>query len=159
MLCITESFSIAAGDLMVFCCAVLFSLHILVIDRFSPMVDGVRMSCIQFLLAGSLCLILAFIFEQPSWELLLLAWKPLLYAGVLSCGVGYTLQVVGQNGVEPTVASLILSLESVFSVLAGWVVLGETLTPRELGGCVLVFAAIILVQVAPNLQRKKRAVA
>ena len=156
LLCITESFTVSSGDLLVFCCAVLFSVHILVIDRYSPLVDGVRMSCLQFLVAGALCLALAFIFEEPCWADLLAAWKPLLYAGVFSCGVAYTLQVVGQNGVDPTVASLILSLESVLSVLAGWVILQETLSPRELLGCALVFAAILLVQVGPAMLSKRK---
>ena len=91
----------------------------MVIDRYSPLVDGVRMSCIQFFVAGGLSLLAALFFEDIQWSYVLAGWRPLLYAGALSCGVAYTLQVVGQNGVEPTVASLILSLESVFSVLAG----------------------------------------
>ena len=92
------------------------------------------------------CLIPAFIFEQPSLSSILAAWAPILYAGVLSCGVGYTLQIIGQNGMNPTIASLILSLESAISVLAGWLILGQTLSARELTGCAIVFLAIVLAQ-------------
>ena len=87
------------------------------------------------------------LFEHPSMSAVIAAAAPILYAGVMSCGVGYTLQVVAQNGVDPTIASLLLSLESVFSVLAGWVILGQKLSGRELFGCALVFAAVLLVQI------------
>ena len=127
-------------------CAGFFSLHILIIDYFSPKVDGVRMSCIQFLVCGILSMVMAFIFETPEVSVILSGWLPILYAGVLSCGVAYTLQIVGQKNMDPTVASLILSLESVFSVLAGWLILNQTLSLRELSGCVLMFLAIILAQ-------------
>ena len=145
-LCINGGFSIAKGDFYVILCAVGFSVHILVIDYFSPKVDGVRMSCIQFFVSGILCGIPALIFEQPKIPEVLSAWMPILYAGVLSSGVGYTLQIVAQKKTDPTVASLLMSLESVFSVLAGWVILGERLSGRETFGCVLVFAAVILAQ-------------
>lgn len=145
-LCINGGFSIARGDFYVILCAVGFSVHILVIDHFSPKVDGVSMSCIQFFVSGILCGIPALIFEQPQIGGMLSAWMPILYAGVLSSGVGYTLQIVAQKKTDPTVASLLMSLESVFSVLAGWVILGERLSGREMFGCVLVFAAVILAQ-------------
>ena len=147
MLCMTsESFSLSKGDFLVLICAGFFSLHILIIDYFSPKVDGVRMSCIQFFVCGVISTAIAFVFENPSFSAILSGWLPILYAGVLSCGVAYTLQIVGQKNMDPTVASLILSLESVFSVLAGWVILHETLSMRELFGCVLMFLAIILAQ-------------
>lgn len=146
LLCMTESFRLEAGDTLVLICALIFSVHIMVIDHFSPLADGVKMSCIQFLTCGVLCGICMFLFEKPSISMILAAWKPILYAGVMSCGVGYTLQIVGQKGMNPTVASLIMSLESVISVLAGFVLLGEVLSRRELFGCVLMFAAIILAQ-------------
>lgn len=146
MLCITDGFSIGKGDLLVLICAIFFSLHILVIDRFSPLVDGVKMSCIQFFVCGILCGIPALLFETIEFSSILAAWMPILYAGVLSCGVAYTLQIVGQKNMNPTVASLILSLESCISVLAGWILLHQKLTIRELFGCVLMFAAIILAQ-------------
>lgn len=146
LLCITESFSIGKGDFLVLICALLFSLHILVIDHFSPLVDGVKMSCIQFLVCGILSAIPAFLTENPSISSMLNAWVPILYAGVLSCGVAYTLQIVGQKGMNPTVASLILSLESCISVLAGWIILGQKLSAKEFLGCIIMFAAIILAQ-------------
>ena len=146
LLCITDGFSIGLGDVLVLICAVLFSLHILVIDHFSPKADGVKLSCIQFLVCGILSTILALVLEHPQISSILTAWLPILYAGVMSCGVAYTLQIVGQKNVNPTVASLILSLESCISVLAGWVILGQKLSAKELIGCVIMFAAIILAQ-------------
>ena len=147
MLCMTsESFSLSKGDFLVLICAGFFSLHILIIDYFSPKADGVRMSCIQFFVCGIISMIIAFIFEQPNLGAILSGWLPILYAGVLSCGVAYTLQIVGQKNMDPTVASLILSLESVFSVLAGWVILNQKLSGRELFGCGLMFLAIIMAQ-------------
>ncbi|WP_418746085.1 DMT family transporter [Frisingicoccus sp.] len=145
-LCMTDSLSFSKGDTMVLLCALVFSLHILIIDYFSPKVDGVRMSCIQFFVASIICGIPALILEHPQFSSLVAAWAPILYAGILSCGVAYTLQIVAQKNYDPTIASLILSLESVFSVLAGWVILHQALSPREILGCVLVFIAIILVQ-------------
>ena len=100
-------------------------MHILVIDYFSPKTDGVKLSCIQFLICGILSMIPALILEHPQISSILTAWLPILYAGIMSCGVAYTLQIVGQKNVNPTVASLILSLESCISVLAGWVILGQ----------------------------------
>lgn len=151
-LCITEKFSVGKGDILIFICALVFSVHILVIDYFSPKVDGVKMSCIQFFVCGIVSLPFMFGLETPRVSAMLAGIVPLLYAGVLSCGVAYTLQIVGQKNVNPAVASLILSLESCFSVLAGWLVLGERLSVREGAGCVLMFAAIILAQ----LPDKKR---
>lgn len=147
LLCITDSgFSIQKGDLLLLLGAVIFSFHILTIDYFSPKVDGVKMSCIQFFTCGILSMVCMFLFEQPQIGAILQAWMPIVYAGVLSCGVAYTLQIVGQKGMNPTVASLILSMESVISVIAGWLILHQKLSGRELLGCVLMFAAIILVQ-------------
>lgn len=146
LLCITEGFSIGQGDFLVLLCAVVFAIHILVIDYFSPKVDGVKMSCIQFFVCGLLSGVGMLIWETPNLHAILQAWMPILYAGVMSCGVAYTLQIVGQKGMDPTVASLILSLESVVSVIAGWFLLGQNLSIRELSGCVLMFAAIILAQ-------------
>lgn len=148
-LCMTEQLSVGRGDLYVLGCAVVFSLHILLIDYFSPRTDGVKLSCIQFFVCGILALVPALLGERPQISAILAAWAPLLYAGVLSCGVGYTLQVIGQKGLDPTVASLILSLESLFSVLAGWLLLGQSLSAREIGGCILMAAAIVLAQLRP----------
>lgn len=146
LLCITDGFSIGKGDILVLICAVLFSLHILIIDYFSPKVDGVKMSCIQFFICGVLSAIPALIFEHPQLSAFHGAWGAILYAGVMSCGVAYTLQIVGQKNMDPTVASLILSLESCISVLAGWIILGQKLSMREIIGCVVMFAAIVLAQ-------------
>lgn len=141
-----EGFSLGKGELLLLICSVLFSLHILVIDHFSPLTDGVKMSCIQFLVCGILSAIPALLFEAPAISDILNAWLPILYAGVFSSGIAYTLQIVGQKDMNPTVASLILSLESCISVLAGWVILDQSLSFREIWGCVLMFAAIILAQ-------------
>lgn len=146
LLCITDGFAIGKGDLFVLICSFLFSFHILVIDYFSPLVDGVKMSCIQFFVCGIVSGIPALLTETIVWENILQAWMPILYAGVMSCGVAYTLQIVGQKNMNPTVASLILSMESCISVLAGWMILDQKLTSRELFGCVLMFAAIVLAQ-------------
>ena len=154
-LCMKGGFSLGGGDLLVLICAVAFSVHILVIDHFSPLVDGVRMSAIQFLVAGLMCSVPMFLWEQPQPAVILSAWAPILYAGVLSCGVAYTLQILGQKGADPVVASLLLSLESVFSVLAGWVILGQALSARELFGCALMFGAIILAQLPERKPAEK----
>lgn len=152
LLCITDGFSLGLGDALVLVCAFLYSIHILVIDYFSPKVDGVRMSCIQFFTCGLISIVCMLIWEEPTVANILAAWKPILYAGVLSSGVAYTLQVVAQKNVDPTMASLVLSLESVFSVLAGWVILHQVLSGREIFGCVLMFTAIILAQLPERKQ-------
>ena len=145
-LCMTESLQLGLGDFLVLLCAVAFSIHILVIDHFSPKVDGVKMSAIQFLTAAILSAVPTLMWEQPVFMEIFQAWQPVLYAGVMSCGVAYTLQIIAQKNADPTVASLLLSLESVFSVLAGWVLLGQSLSIKELLGCGLIFCAIILAQ-------------
>ena len=146
LLCITEKLTIGKGDILVFLCALVFTMHILVIDYFSPRADGVKMSCIQFFVCGLLSLVPMFVLETPKLGAMAKSLGPILYAGVLSSGVAYTLQIVGQKNVNPAVASLILSLESCFSVLAGWIILGQRLSVREGTGCVLMFVAIILAQ-------------
>lgn len=149
LLCMSGGLSLKKGDALVMVCAVIFSLHILVIDHFSPKVDCVKLSCIQFWVCGILSLAGAFIFETPSVSSLLAAWQPVCYGGIMSCGVAYTLQIVGQKGMNPTVASLILSLESVVSVMAGFLILDQTMSSRELLGCMLMVVAIVLAQL-PN---------
>lgn len=138
--------AINRGDLMEMACAVCFTAHILVIDRYSGKVDGVKMSCIQFFVCGFLALIAMLIFEEPNIRDLLEGWLPIVYAGLLSSGVGYTLQIVAQKDTAPTVASLLMSLESVFSLVFGWILLHEVMSLRELLGCALMFAAIVWVQ-------------
>ncbi len=156
-LCLMDGFAAGQGldlgisDLLLLLCAIAFSFHILTIDHFSPLADGVRISCVQFLVCGVLCLPLMLIFESPTWSNIAACWLPIAYAGVISSGVGYTLQIVGQKGVHPAVASLILSLESVFSVLAGYILMpGSTLSGWELFGCALVMIAVIMEQLAPQ---------
>ena len=145
-LSITESFTIGKGDFLMFLCAISFSFHILVIDYFSPKVDGVKMSCIQFLVVALASAVATFLFESPNFNSIWISIKPILYAGILSSGVGYTLQIVAQKDTDPTIASLILSLESVFAVLTGFFFLGEMLTRREFFGCAIIFMAIIVAQ-------------
>ena len=152
-LCITQKLTIQRGDALILCCSVLYAGQILAIDHYNPFVDGVKMSCIQFLTGGVLGAVFMFLFENPSVAMILSAAGPILYTGIMSTGVGYTLQIVGQKGLNPTVAALILSLESVFSALSGYVFLHQVLTTRELIGCVLMFIAIVLAQL-PDIQRK-----
>lgn len=148
LLCMKDgSFTIERADIMLLLCALAFSFHILVVDYFSPKVDGVKMSCIQFFVCGVLSAVGMLFTETPDISNIQAAWLPLLYAGLLSCGVGYTLQIVGQKGINPVIASLIMSLESVISALAGWVILGQVLSPKEIFGCVLMFVAIIITQI------------
>lgn len=144
-----EGLGLGLSDLLLLLCAAAFSFHILIIDHFSPLADGVRISCIQFLVCGLLCLPFMAA-EKPALGDILACWLPIGYAGVMSCGVAYTLQIVAQNGVHPAVASLILSLESVFSLLAGYALMpGSSLSSWELIGCGMVFCAVVLVQLAP----------
>lgn len=157
LLCMTEgNVSFQKGDLLTLLCALVFAVHILVVDYFAPKVNGVKLSCIQFFTCGILSGICMFLFEKPQIEQILAAWLPILYAGALSCGVAYTLQIIGQKGMNPTVASLLMSMESVISVIAGWLILGQELSVRELLGCMMMFAAIILVQL-PEIKFGKRA--
>lgn len=154
LLCFTEQFTISTGDLLVLCCAFFFSVHIMVIDHFSEKgIDGVLMSCVQFLTAGGISVLLMFMFESPTWAHIFAARSSILYSGVMSCGVAYTLQILGQKRTDPTSATLIMSLESVFAALSGWLILHESFSLREFLGCVLVFAAVILSQI-PLSQKK-----
>ena len=152
LLCMKGSLSLSKGDFLILICSICFAIHIIVVDHFTEKVSGTKLSCIQFLFAGALSSVLMFLFEEPHWADIGAAWLPICYAGILSCGVAYTFQIIGQRGTDPTIASLILSLESVVSVLAGWILLGETLSPREILGCVLMFGAIILAQINPKKQ-------
>lgn len=152
-LCITQKLTIQRGDALILCCSVLYAGQILAIDHYNPFVDGVKMSCIQFLTGGILGAVFMLLFENPSIAMILSAAGPILYTGIMSTGVGYTLQIVGQKGLNPTVAALILSLESVFSALSGYLFLHQVLTTRELIGCALIFIAIVLAQL-PDIRRK-----
>jgi len=151
-----SSFTLQVGDLFVLICAFAFAVHIMVIDYFSPKCNGVKLSCIQFLIAGSIGIVCMFIFEEPNMSDILAAWLPILYAGVGSCGVAYTLQIVAQADAEPTTASLIMSLESVFSVVFGALILSESMSPRELSGCLIIFAAVIISQLPSKEERMQK---
>ncbi|HML36912.1 MAG TPA: DMT family transporter [Bacillota bacterium] len=153
LLCVKEGFSIAKGDLLVLACAFGFASHILIIDHFSPKTDGVRLSCLQFLTAGLLSLPGMLLFETVDWGNIVACAEPILYSAVLSCGAAYTLQILGQRDTEPAVASLLLSLESVFAVIAGIIILKEHISPRELLGCCIMFAAIILAQLPEKKEK------
>ena len=154
LLSMSGSFRLSRGDTFVALCAVCFAVHILVVDHFAAGVDGVELSCVQFLVSGLLAAIPMAAVEQPTLQVLETAWLPIAYAGVMSCGVGYTLQIVGQRYAEPTTATLIMSLESVFAVVGGILLLHQIPTPREAVGCLLMFAAVIYAQL-PTRPRKK----
>lgn len=157
LLCMTGTEGLGKGDLLVLLCALAFSVHILVVDHFSSRVDPVRLSCVQFLVSGLVAAVPMAVLEQPTVAAVVSAWQPILYAGVLSCGVAYTLQAVAQRDCDPTVCSLVLCLESVFSLLFGWLLLGQGLTLREWLGCVLMFAAIVLAQLPQKARKPKPA--
>lgn len=156
LLCMKESMSLQKGDFYVFLCAIAFTGHILVVDYYAPKVDGVKLSCIQFLVCGVICTIGMLLWEQVSIAAVLGAAVPILYAGICSCGIAYTLQILGQRGMNPTIASLLLSMESVISVLAGLLLLQQTMTSREVAGCVMMFVAILLAQIDFSNIWKKR---
>ncbi len=165
LLCIKGDFSLAPGDLLILVCAVCFAIHILVIDHFTASVDGLRLSCVQFLVAAVLatvakvvCVVLGLngtgditsatsIFAMPDWDAILACTLPILYVGVFSSGVGYTLQILAQKDSNPTVVTILLSLESVFAVIAGAIILKQQMSVREYIGCAIMFAAVILAQI------------
>ena len=147
LLCVKTGLTLDVGDIYLILCAFSFTAHILVIDRVSKRIDCVKLSCIQFIVSAFLCGLVSLFTETFALHSILDCAVPLLYAGVLSGAAGYTLQMIAQRDVEPTVASLIMCLESVFAVLAGWLLIGERLSPRELVGCALMLAGIVLAQV------------
>ena len=150
------SFTLTTGDMFVLLCAFAFSCHILVVDYFAPKCDGIKLSCIQFLTAGIIGIVCMLIFESPVIADILDCWLPILYCGVFSSGIAYTLQVLGQEHAEPSVASLILSLQSVFAVLFGVLLIGESLTLYEGIGCVVIFIAVIISQLPSKEERLQR---
>ena len=155
LLCIKGSFSLAPGDLLVLVCAICFSVHILVIDHFTATCDGVKLSCLQFLFAAIISAVCMFIFEPLDMPAILSCALPLLYVGIFSCGVGYTLQILAQKDSNPTVVTILLSLESVFAVIAGAIILKQQMSVREYIGCVVMFAAVVLAQI--QFPEKKKA--
>ncbi len=141
------------GDFLTLLCAVVFTFHILAIDRFAPKTDGVKLACTQFLVCGTLNCIVMFLFETPDWALIRMCSTAILYSGIMSCGVAYTLQIVGQKYTDPTSASMLMSLESVFAALSGWILLDEGMGGWQIFGCFLMFFAIVLVQL-PDKKRE-----
>ncbi len=162
LMCMDTSLAINFGDILTIICAFVFAFHILAIDYFSPKVDGVKLACMQFFVCGFLNLIaMVFLKETPTFQQVFTCWASIGYSGVLSCGVAYTLQIVGQKYTDPTSASILMSLESVFATLTtviliawGWNLTGGALSAREIWGCVLMFGAILLVQL-PEKNREK----
>ena len=155
LMCITKDEPIVKGDILVLICSFVFAGHILAIDYFSPKADGVKLACIQFFVCGIIDLIWAFIFDLDNISLTKVTdcWLAIGYSGIFSCGVAYTLQMVGQKYTDPTSASILMSLESVFATLAtvmlvalGWDLTGGQMSERQIIGCVLMFVAILLVQ-------------
>jgi len=148
-----EGFALSKGVLLAFLCAVLFAFQILALDKYTPMVNAVKLACIQFFVCGLICCSLMLVFENPTFSDVKNAAVPLLYAGVLSTGVAYTFQAVGQKHANPVMATIIMSLESVFALIVGWIVLKERMTARELTGCLIIFAGVLLTQLP---ERKKK---
>ena len=172
LLCIKGEFRLQFGDLLILVCAICFAVHILVIDHFTETVDGIKLSCVQFLVAAIwatiakvVCVILgnngigdisaaSSIFASPDWSAILACALPILYVGIFSSGVAYTLQILAQKGSNPTVVTILLSMESVFAVISGAIILHQQMSGREYLGCVLMFAAVVLAQI-PNPFKKK----
>ena len=155
LLCISEDLTVVPSDMLVLACALLFPLHILFIDHFSPRVDGIRLSFVQFLSAAILNAILALIFEGGlHLKLVGESILPVVYLGIVSSGIAYTLQIIGQKGVNPSAASILLSLESVFGIIGTALFVGKTLTLREYIGCFIVLIAVVLSQLDMTAVRK-----
>ena len=146
--------SINRGDFRAFICAIFYAVHILLIEKFAPDVDGIKLSFTQFVVSGVITCILMFIFETPQMSAIQTAIVPLLYSGIMSCGLAYTFQIVGQKYTEATVASLIMCMESVFAVLAGALILHEMLSGREIVGCVIMFVAIVVSELSEFITAK-----
>ena len=156
LLCLSGGFEgIYLGDLLIFLCAVSFSFHIMAIDRYADPVGGILLSMLQFLVCGVLSGLLSLCTEEIVWSNILSAAPQILYLGIVSSGIAYTLQIIGQKYAEPAVASLSMSLESVFAALGGWLISGNGLSPREFLGCALVFLAIVLAQLPAFLHKKQ----
>ena len=155
LLCMKNGFgSIESSDWLLLSCAVLFSFQIIAVDHFSPQVDGVRLSLAEFLVVSVESTAAALLFEAPSAAQFAENALPILYCGIMSSGVAYTLQILGQRDLNPAVASLIMCLESVFSALGGWMLLHQNLSAREVFGCVLIFAAVVLAQLPLEMLRR-----
>lgn len=149
-ICLNETFIVNKGDMFILGSALFFALHILSVEHFAKGLDGVRLSFFQFATCSAVNFVIMFIFEAPTWQQVDLALLPILYAGIMSSGIAYTLQILGQKNVNVVLATILLSLESVFALLSGWLFLGQIMTLREIFGCTLVFAAIMLAQLPPK---------
>ncbi|MBR4684719.1 MAG: DMT family transporter, partial [Spirochaetia bacterium] len=146
LLCMSGKLVLERGDLYILLCALTFAFHILAVGYFATRTDGIKLSCLQFLISGAVGMLLMFMFETTHIKDILACTLPILYAGIFSCGLAYTFQIIGQKHVDPTVASLLMSFESVFAALSGWAILGEQFSVKELSGCILMFCAVILAQ-------------
>ncbi|MBQ7465758.1 MAG: DMT family transporter [Oscillospiraceae bacterium] len=154
LLCIKGDFTLAPGDLLILCCAVVFAAHILIIDHFTATVDGVKLCCAQFFVCGVLSAIGMVFFSHPDWGAIWESALPILYVGIFSSGVAYSLQILAQKDANPTVITILLSLESVFAVIAGALILHQRMTAREYLGCVIMFIAVILAQLEFPIKKK-----
>ena len=152
LLCMGERFVLERGDFYILLCALTFAFHILAVGYYATRTDGIKLSCLQFLISGAVGMVFMFIFEAPHIKDILACTLPILYAGIFSCGLAYTFQIIGQKHVDPTVASLLMSFESVFAALSGAIILGEHLSFKELSGCILMFSAVILAQLPDKRQ-------
>lgn len=150
-----DSFKMNRGDFLALICAIFFTFQILLIERFSQHCDGIKLSCAQFYSAGFISLILMLIFEKPEWAGIKQAGLALLYSGIMSCGIAYTLQIVGQKYCEATIASLLMCMESVFAALSAAILIHERLTGREIMGCAIMFTAIVISQLGGFFKKTK----
>ncbi len=154
----SENFSINKGDALAFICAIFFTVQILLIEKYAKTCDGIRLSCAQFFSCGLISLILMFIFERPSFTVVKSAILPILYSGIMSCGIAYTLQIIGQKYCEATIASLIMCMESVFATISSAIFEHKLLLPRELAGCIIMFSAILISQLYDIVKARKKSV-
>lgn len=153
-LCLADGFNgFNKGDLITLGCSVAFAAHIMCISHFVARVDGIKLTCVQCFVCSAISAIPMFIWETPSIDALIQAWLPLLYTGIFSAGLAYMFQTLGQKELSPTLASIVMSAESVISVVAAWLILQQALTIKEIIGCVVIFAAIILAQL-PQKEKK-----
>lgn len=156
LLCFSEGFSgLYWGDGLIFLSAICYAIYILFIDRYGRRCDGIVLSLVQFVISGALSAVCMLLFEPPQWDGILAAWVPLAYTGILSGGLGYTLQILAQKRMSPTAASIVMSLESVFAALFGWIILSETLSLSELIGCALLFVSVLISQLSSDTIRKR----
>lgn len=150
LLCIKEGFTIEIGDAVVMAGTIFWALQILFVDAFNDKTDGLKLSCAQFITAGTLSAIAALIFENPSVEIIIDCGGPILYTAIMVVGVAYTFQIIGQKTTDPNVAAIIMSMESLFAVISGALFLKETMNMQEILGCIFMFAAVILTQINPT---------